>query len=509
MTSVITSEETRVTERPVSTWRKAEPVIRRVLILAILFGQIAYHFSRANSYQDPDLWWHLATARWMVENQTVPTNDPFSEYGQDRPWVAYTWLFDLVVFKFHAKFGLLGIEYLKTITALILGLVLYCLLQKLVGSFGFGALLTAVALAACLPLATPRPWLFTILLFAAELALLTRLRNNEGKEAIWAVPLIFALWANVHIQLVYGLILIGIFMMEGLQEKWWRGYERYTGRWTSLRRYALILLLSGAAVCLNPYGASVYSTIWELANQGGIYLLIQDLSPPNFRSPTHWVFLALALGAVYVTGRRRTRSVLPYLLLFFGVVSALRMQRDVWMAALAGAAVLAGWPSGRTIGDRDLDWVPGFKTVLTVAIAALIVVPVVWNQNERELQQQVSQHFPTGAVRYIASQPDYGPLFNDFGWGGYLTWALPATKVSIDGRTHVHSARRVMRSYLTWSGSADWASDPDLQKAGMVLAPRGVALVSILRLDPRYRVVYEDKVAVVFRRYGDTPPGGR
>ncbi len=503
MQPVTSAEETSVTQSSSSGWRKAEPIIRRLLILAILFGQIAYHFSRANSYLETDLWWHLASGRWIVQHETVPATDPFSQYGHDRPWTAYTWLFDVISLKVHQNFGLLGIEYLKAILALLFGLTLYCLLQKLVGSFGFGALLTALVLAACLPLATPRPWLFTILFFSVELALLTNLRNRGRTRAIWILPLLFALWANLHVQFIYGFVLIGFFLVEGLAQRFWRGTEGYTGTWSSARLYALILVLCAGAVCVNPYGLSIYRTVWEYANQSGIYLLIQDLSPPNFRSPTHWIFIVLVLGGALVIGQSRTRSVLPYLLLLFGVFAGLRMQRDVWLGALAGAVILAGWPAGRRIITRDDEWVPGFKSVLAVVVISFIIVPFVWPQKQAELQRQVGNYFPVEAVRFVSSRSEAGPLFNDFGWGGYLIWTLPGMRVSIDGRTNVHSVPRVARSYLTWSGNSDWASDPDLQRARLILAPRTQALVSILRLHPGYRVIYEDGLAVVFEKIAE------
>jgi hypothetical protein len=31
-----------------------------------------------------------------------------------------------------------------------------------------------------------------------------------------------------------------------------------------------------------------------------------------------------------------------------------------------------------------------------------------------------------------------GPIFNDFDWGGFLIYALPEFKVTIDGRINVH-----------------------------------------------------------------------
>ena len=49
-----------------------------------------------------------------------------------------------------------------------------------------------------------------------------------------------------------------------------------------------------------------------------------------------------------------------------------------------------------------------------------------------------------------------------------------------------------------WSGVRDWASDPELLSARVVVANPSQPLTSLLRLDPRFRVAYEDGQAVVF-----------
>jgi hypothetical protein len=480
--------------------RKLEPVIRRVLILAILFGQIAFHFSRPNVYLDPDIWWHLATGRWILQNDSIPVTDPFSRFGQDRPWVEYSWLFDVLVFKAYRSAGLGGIELVKTTTVALLALVLYLLLHRLAGSFGSAVLLTATVLWACLPLATPRPWLFTIFLFILELAVLTRLRNGSGKKLALALPAIFALWANLHVQFIYGLVLIGFFLLEGLQARFLQQSENYRGTWNSAGLYGTLLVACAGAACLNPYGLGLYRTVWDYANQGSIYLLIQDLSPPNFRSPTHWLFLGLVLGAAYVLGRRRVTSVLPYLLLGFGLFCGLRMQRDVWLGAVAGAVVLASWPSGRKLEQLDPEWSPKVGVTSLIAFASLVMVLWGFGTPETELKREVSKHYPVDAVRYISSHSLGMPIFNDFGWGGYLAWALPSVKVSIDGRTNVHPPDRIMTSYRTWSGRPEWSSDRELKEARVVLAPRNQPLVSILRLQPGYQLAYQDDLAVVFSK---------
>ena len=70
----------------------------------------------------------------------------------------------------------------------------------------------------------------------------------------------------------------------------------------------------------------------------------------------------------------------------------------------------------------------------------------------------------------------------------------------MDGRANVHGDERVAHYYAVWNGRPEWASDPELSKANIVLARTEAPLTSLLRLDSRFRIVFEDVQAVVFQR---------
>ena len=44
----------------------------------------------------------------------------------------------------------------------------------------------------------------------------------------------------------------------------------------------------------------------------------------------------------------------------------------------------------------------------------------------------------------------------------------------------------------------DWATDPDLKSAGVVIAPVDTALAQLLHMDSRFELAYQDKIADVF-----------
>ena len=118
--------------------------------------------------------------------------------------------------------------------------------------------------------------------------------------------------------------------------------------------------------------------------------------------------------------------------------------------------------------------------------------------SEQQLESVVEQRFPVAAVKFINEKNYSGPLYNHFNWGGYLIWALPRLLVSMDGRMNLHGDQRIERSVNTWSGLRGWESDPELMKARLVIGGVNDALTNLMRMDSRFKLVYEDAIAVVF-----------
>ena len=102
------------------------------------------------------------------------------------------------------------------------------------------------------------------------------------------------------------------------------------------------------------------------------------------------------------------------------------------------------------------------------------------------------------AVNFIKSHTYSGPLYNDYTWGGFLIWHLPQFKVSVDGRSNLHGDERLDQSVKTWGGDKSWVNDPELANAKLVIAAVSMPLSSLLKLDKRFELVYEDAVATVF-----------
>ena len=463
--------------RRLDTWTRA-------LLLALLYLVPALLSIR--SIVDPDMFWHLKTGEWVLQHGAVPATDPFSTFGQDKPWVAYSWLFEVVFHELHHVLGWSGVFLYRFVLWVAIAVALHRVVRRLQPSFPGAFLVTAFGLAALTRLTEPRPWLLTILFFTVELELLRHARETGLRWPLVVLAGLFALWANVHIQFVYGLALLGVETLDA----WFDPKGKVT-------RLAGTTVACALATLVNPYHVHVWGVVHEYATETRVFALVTELQPIRFRSAPDWFVLGLALAAAFTLGLRRDRSPGAYLLLALASFCSFRAQRDSWFVtivacALAARVPLPGGPPPSGVELRAL-------ALTGIVVAATIGLWINARDRFNEWHEKViSANFPDGAVRYVEANRLQGPLFNAFGWGGYLIWRLPSIPVSMDGRTNLHGEERIARESSTLSGSA-WRDDPELARARLViLSVDKYPLPQLLMHDERFRIVYSDDVAAVF-----------
>jgi hypothetical protein len=102
---------------------------------------------------------------------------------------------------------------------------------------------------------------------------------------------------------------------------------------------------------------------------------------------------------------------------------------------------------------------------------------------------------------------------NFYLWGGYLGWHDPEMKDFVDSRVDIFEYAGVLKDYLDLLGVDAMQKRPepilDKYKINYVLFPPsdstnqnlvGGSLVYVLEHDPRWKVLYRDKVCVLLRK---------
>jgi hypothetical protein len=463
-------------------------------LLVLLFAAPALMCVHAAGAADPDVWWHLRTGQWVLQHHAVPHTDPFSRSGISRPWAAYSWLFEVLVLGLFQRLGLVGLVNYSAGMVLGITVALYHLVKRLQADFSVAILLTFATCFTMMRLFTPRPWLFTILFFVLVLDIVSHVRlSGRVRELVW-LPLIFALWANTHIQFIAGFVPLVLALGESVAAYRWSAIQ------TKVRPVWLGLALLGSVLgtALNPYGWHIYGVVYDVATHPGGMDKISELQALPFRNISDYLVLFLAMAAAAALARAKRLPFFEIGLLAFAVYVSFRSQRDLWAMAVVGAAILAREiPARKTNPSRVPATALPFLAA-AAALAAAIGFPAMKIDNG-QLSAKLADTMPVAAVAEVEAKHYPGPLYNDFNWGGYLVWAL-RMPVAIDGRGAMYGDRAIDRSIATWTAQPDWASDPQLASAGVVIGPVKAPLTQVLRLDPRFKLTYEDKLAAVFIR---------
>ena len=202
------------------------------------------------------------------------------------------------------------------------------------------------------------------------------------------------------------------------------------------------------------------------------------------------------------------------LLLFIHL--ALKHQRHADLLALVGPLLIApalGLQLRAAAGDAAaggrLDRfmaglaAPARRSAIALAgVAALAAVlargPV--QPPERVLPEAAVQ---AALARGVADQPDRGqgrggPVFNDYGFGGYL--AFVGIPVFIDGRVDMYGDAFVARAVAAMQGGAELPALLEHHRIAWTLLPPGSPAVALLDRLPGWRRLHADAIAVVHVR---------
>src|SRR5271169_741355 len=478
--------------------------IVQLLALAFLLSAVGIiSFSIKLCILDLDIWWHLKVGDWILQHAAVPHTGILSRTAGSRPWVAYSWGYEVLMSRAYAWFGLLGVGLYGTLLTIGVAFASYWMLRRISGRFWVAYPLTVACCYPFLFMIMPRPVFFSILLFCVVLALLFEASRTGKVETLYWLPLIFLLWANLHIQFIYGLfpvgLLLGVNVLLWVFERVGKSPAFLAPRSLPVGKTALIFAACLLATCVGPYSYRLYGVVLEYSKAKSAYSLIVELQPLTFRAMNHYVELLLCAAGFIAVGWQKRVDLFKLTLLTVAAVVAFRTMRDSWFLCTVAAACIADVVAG--YGEREppesvLEVIGVFATV---AIALLLFARGA-DFTTLGLDQAISRRFPVKAVNFLRQNPVPGPLYNTLDWGGFLMWYMPNYPVAIDGRNDLYGDEMDMLFIGTQRGGESYKQDPYLNEAGVVLIRRTDGLYYTLNQDPRFSLIYQDQVAAVLAR---------
>jgi hypothetical protein len=446
---------------------------------------------------DPDVWWHIKIGQDILHTHHFPTTDPYSFTVSGQPWIAYEWFGEILWAVAHRLGGMAGMDALLILLGSAIVLSLYYLATLRSGNSKAGF----VAVATLLPLATVpftlRPQMLGYLFLVLTLIVMERYRQGKYR-ASWFLPLVFLFWVNTHGSFIIGVGVVFLFWIAG-----WKSFRigRIEARaWTQAERKRLgfVFLLCLMVLPLTPYGTQL--AMYPLDMISG--------QPVNISNILEWqvmpftmlggkIFLGLVVLFILLqTAFEFTWRTEELALFLLGMSLACLHVRFVLLFVPFFVPVLAVMLA---------RWVPGYRRTKDlfvmngILMAAVLAAMIAYFPSQDSLKRTAAKTFPLGALEYLQKNLVPGPMFDSYGFGGYLVYS--GRKVFVDGRGDVYERGGVLSDYMhiakVQPGTLELLRRYRIQSC---LVEHDEALATLLAASPEWRRVFVDSVSAVYVR---------
>jgi len=470
-------------------------------LVALLTGVGVIAFQSKYCVLDADIGWHLRIGDWIIAHRAVPHTGVLSGTAADRPWTAYSWGYEVLLSRAYAWFGLVGVGLLGTLLTLAIVYAVYWMLRRLSCPITPACGLTGLVCWAFLFDGMPRSFFLSVALYAVTLTLLLDANRSGRIQTLYWLPLIFCLWANLHVQFIYGLFIVGLLVAVSLTQRLACRYGVAPGLLlpptlpsASLMGVFAVCVL---AVTVGPNFYHTYQVVYQYLRLKFPYSVLSELQPLTFRGYTDYLKLLLAGAGFFAVGWRQKIDPYKLALLTVASVVSFRAIRDAWFICIAAAACIVDFSALETECTPLESWFEN-AGVLSAVIVLLALFSRATDFNQRGLDRAIRASYPVSAVNFLRRNPVRGPLYNNIGWGGFLMWYMPEYPVAIDGRNDLYGDDVNWLFFNSEMGAPSYTTDPYLNGAGIVLLDSRLPLAKLLSSDPHYRMIFQDEIALVF-----------
>ncbi len=484
------------------------------VVFATLLFLAAFGYLTQRLFDDGSVGWHIRSGQRIVRTASLPDSDPFSSASAGKSWYAWEWLFDVSAGAADTWRGLSGVALLAAvIIASTFSLAFRFTVERGAGVIA-ATLLLLLTLGVSMVHLLARPhiatWLLAVLFFqvldSAERAPQTR------RNLIW-LPLLMAVWVNVHGGFVLGFTLWAFFLASAVI----RYFNSIKVEQYALFRWISVLCLTGigmlAMSLVNPYGYKLHAHVMGYLTNSYFMNHIDEFRSPDFHGGAQQAFIVLLLITILALTRSSRRVTLSQLMVvLFAIGSGLYATRNLPVSALWLMMIV-----GPLLSDGAYEWLPRLRAfdqrmrrrelsprlqvwpVLAV-VAALLICAKPGLVAEAKFS---STRFPAGAVDFLSRERVEEPVFVPDSWGGYVIYRLyPQAKVVFDDR-HDLLGQAAVEQYLQIVGAQPgWQQALAARDVNWMAVPSRSSLASAASLSPEWTQVYDDHVATVFHRAG-------
>jgi len=434
--------------------------------VAILAAALALH-----PLASEDVFWHLASGRWILQHRAVPRFDVLTYSLTDHPWTNLQWLTDVGLAAVWSAAGADGLVLAKAAAFAGLGAMLVAAGLAIGAGPGSAGLAASLAILASAERTFERPEIATYVLLAATFLLAMRARSRF--RFFTAIAILHALWANLHALAFLGMLMLLLFAVTGALARRHPSFALGNSSTLSPGTWGVAAGISAIALLANPYGIAAWlfpRTLFQrISGEEEVFSRILEFASPwrDAGDPAlRWFWILVVVFALSVVVKvvvtRSTRATLgPVLFTLPYLALAFLARRNVPLFAIVAAPLLAVQLAEIARHSRLLrapwwSWgAPAFALLLAAGV--LLGGAPLWTGLWRDRGLGVEPGmFPEQCLQSLERSRVRGPLFNDLDFGGYISWRDPERRTWIDGRLEVAGPERLSTYVQAHLNPAVW-----------------------------------------------------
>ncbi|AIF81859.1 hypothetical protein I862_06525 [endosymbiont of Acanthamoeba sp. UWC8] len=465
-------------------------LLRDDLLIALLFF-ITYMLFAPLLFTDPDVAWHIKAGDLIMRNASIPRYDNWSFTSSSQKWYNISWAWDSCISMVHARLGLNKLYTLNCLIHALLLVLIYHSLKLWVKEAKETRLVVASLSGIIIwDFVFLRPQIIACYLLLALNTLLKLYKDRLKQKFLAYIPLLLALWANIHGSFILGLGIIFVHLLDAL----------YLKQYSRGKYLAITLIASIIAVALNPYGINIYYAVLRTLNSE-VSKHIAEWGQFNFGAMygTSLVVSLYILMDLLPRPKLEVRAV-DKVVAFASVFASLLSIRYFAILAVLAAPYMA---------CRIKDYIEQEKikkiTVLeklqkvVISLAILFAVYTMLFQDKAVIRNQA--FIPIEEIEYIKQNYPSYKIFNNYNIGGYIIYyGEEKLKHFIDGRAGTVFSEEVISDYLKFKSlTSGWQEIFNKYSIdGAIISHSELKYLEIYNFFGNWKEVYSGKYGKIF-----------
>ena len=457
----------------------------------------------------------------MLESRAILSQDLFTHTYHGLHYINSGWL-SQVFFALCERMG--GLEifiFLKTILLLVTITIIYHFIWKITKDYKISLAFIVFVVLLGLSNWSVRPQIFIIPIFAFFYSHLYRTETIKS-SFIFLFFFLMILWVNFHSSFSLGIILVGIFLVGEVIEKYF-GSRRIKDliKDSRLKRLLFLLIILVSVTLINPYGIDIWWDMWANASISQGRSTEWRATAMNDFIGFCFIISIIISGIILKYSKRRitvTEAILLLAFLFAGFKST---RMVIWWGIVSAPILAVHFCSidavrerisrGKGQGAKSESECPPLNIIIFILLVIIAISFLPWIRPYHPIKEVRAfinpKTNPVEIVNYIEREKLKGNMYNDINWGSYIIWRLwPEYKVFADNRLHLVPGK-IWKDYSDVEyGLANWEKILDKYKISFVVLSKkdNKRTIEFIKDSPGWKEVYEDDAGAVFVRTRDT-----